>query len=62
VDHIFVLTTGGPSQASTVLLFQLWQERFENQNVGLSSAITVIFVLVLLVFTVTNYLISEKED
>jgi sn-glycerol 3-phosphate transport system permease protein len=62
VDHIFVLTTGGPSQASTVLLFQLWQERFENQNVGLSSAITVIFVLVLLVFTITNYLISEKED
>jgi sn-glycerol 3-phosphate transport system permease protein len=62
VDHIFVLTTGGPSQASTVLLFQLWQERFENQNVGLSSAITVIFILVLLIFTVTNFLISEKED
>lgn len=62
VDHIFVLTTGGPSQASTVLLFQLWQERFENQNVGLSSAITVIFILVLLIFTVTNFLISEREE
>lgn len=62
VDHIFVLTTGGPSQASTVLLFQLWQERFENQNVGLSSAITVIFILVLLIFTVTNFLVSEREE
>lgn len=62
VDHIFVLTTGGPSQASTVLLFQLWQERFENQNVGLSSAITVIFILILLIFTVTNFLISEREE
>lgn len=62
VDHIFVLTTGGPSQASTVLLFQLWQERFENQNIGLASAITVIFIVVLLIFTVTNFLVSEKEE
>jgi sn-glycerol 3-phosphate transport system permease protein len=62
VDHIFVLTSGGPSFASTVLLFDLWLERFENQNVGVSAAITVIFVLMLLVFTVTNFLISERKE
>ena len=62
VDHIFVLTTGGPSQASAVLLFQLWQERFENQNVGLASAITVIFIVILLICTISNFLISEKEE
>jgi sn-glycerol 3-phosphate transport system permease protein len=62
VDHIFVLTSGGPSQASSVLLFHLWQERFENQNVGLASAITVIFIIILLIFTVTNFLASEKEE
>lgn len=62
VDHIFVLTDGGPSLASTVLLFALWLERFENQNVGLSAAVTVIFVAVLLVFTVTNFLASEKKE
>ena len=62
VDHIFVLTSGGPSFASTVLLFDLWLERFENQNVGVSAAITVIFVLMLLVFTVTNFLVSERKE
>lgn len=62
VDHIFVLTDGGPSLASTVLLFNLWKERFENQNVGISAAVTVIFVAVLLVFTVTNFLASEKKE
>ena len=62
VDHIFVLTSGGPSFASTVLLFDLWLERFENQNVGISAAITVIFVAILLVFTVTNFLVSEKKE
>ena len=62
VDHIFVLTSGGPSFASTVLLFDLWLERFENQNIGVSAAITVIFVIVLLVFTVTNFLVSEQKE
>ena len=62
VDHIFVLTTGGPSRASTVLLFELWLERFEYQNIGASAAITVIFVIVLLAFTVTNFITSEQKE
>jgi sn-glycerol 3-phosphate transport system permease protein len=49
-------------EASTVLLFYLWEERFQNQNVGIAAAITVIFVLVLLVFTITNFLVSEKKE
>ncbi len=63
VDHIFVLTKGGPSQASTVLLYYLWQKRFEQQDVGVSAALTVVLIVVLLVFTITNFKISEgKED
>ncbi len=62
VDHIFVLTTGGPSRASTVLLFELWQQRFEYQDIGTSAAITVIFVVVLLAFTITNFIISERKE
>jgi sn-glycerol 3-phosphate transport system permease protein len=62
VDHIFVLTSGGPSRASTVLLFELWQQRFEYQDIGVSAAITVIFVVVLLAFTITNFLTSEKKE
>lgn len=62
VDHIFVLTSGGPSRASTVLLFELWVQRFEYQDIGASAAITVIFVVVLLAFTVTNFLTSERKE
>lgn len=62
VDHIFVLTSGGPSRASTVLLFNLWQERFEYQDIGTSAAITVIFIVVLLVFTITNFITSERKE
>ncbi|MCA9870067.1 MAG: sugar ABC transporter permease, partial [Anaerolineae bacterium] len=62
VDHIFVLTGGGPSRASTVLLFELWQTRFEFQDVGKAAAITVILIAVLLVFTTTNFVLSERRE
>ncbi|MFP4378542.1 MAG: carbohydrate ABC transporter permease [Spirochaetales bacterium] len=61
VDHVFVMTQGGPSGASSLLLYQLWQVRFANLNVGQASAITVILVVLLLAFTVSNFLISERR-
>jgi sn-glycerol 3-phosphate transport system permease protein len=62
VDHVFVLTGGGPSNKSAILLFYLWQERFEKLDVGQSSALTVILILILLLFTVSNFLISERKE
>lgn len=60
VDQIFVLTRGGPSGASTTLLYYLWQVRFEFQDVGKASAITVVLIVLLLLFTVTNFVLSER--
>ena len=61
VDHIYVLTDGGPSRASTVLLYELYEKRFVNFDVGQSAAITVILIAVLLIFTVTNFVLSERR-
>ena len=60
VDHIFILTSGGPSGRSTLLLYHLWQVRFENLNLGQASAITVILIIVLLCFTISNFLFNER--
>jgi sn-glycerol 3-phosphate transport system permease protein len=62
IDHIFVLTQGGPSMASSVLLYYLWQIRFEYQDVGKASAVTVILILLLLIFTVSNFWLSERKE
>ena len=62
VDHIFVLTQGGPAGASTVLLFYLWQMRFEFLNVGAASALTIVLVVVLLIFTFTNFVLGEQKE
>ena len=60
VDHVFVLTQGGPSDASNILLYYLWQVRFQYLNVGKASAITIVLIILLLIFTVSNFVLSER--
>jgi sn-glycerol 3-phosphate transport system permease protein len=62
VDHVFVLTQGGPSETSALLLYYLWQVRFERLDIGRADAVTVIMILALLVFTVTNFRVSERNE
>lgn len=62
IDHIFVLTQGGPSGASTVLLYYLWQIRFEYQDVGKASTVTVVLIVLLLLFTISNFWLSERQE
>lgn len=62
VDHIFVLTQGGPAGASTVLLYYLWEQRFVFLNVGIASSLTIVLVVVLLAFTLTNFMLSERKE
>ena len=62
VDQVFVLTQGGPAGASNILLYYLWQVRFSFLNVGQASALTVILIVILLAFTITNFLLSEQSE
>jgi sn-glycerol 3-phosphate transport system permease protein len=62
VDHVFVMTQGGPSGTSTLPLYYLWQVRFERLDIGRGDAVTVILIAALLAFTVTNTLISERHE
>ncbi|HTZ50528.1 MAG TPA: sugar ABC transporter permease [Spirochaetia bacterium] len=62
VDHVFVLTLGGPSGRSTLPLYYLWQVRFDRLDIGRADAVTVLLVAALLAFTVTNTLVSERHE
>jgi sn-glycerol 3-phosphate transport system permease protein len=48
VDHIFVLTRGGPANATNVLLYETYLKAFEFWDTGRASALTVLLVAVLL--------------
>lgn len=48
VDHVFVLTHGGPANGSNIFLYEIYLKSFEFWNTGQAAALTVIFVVILL--------------
>ena len=62
VDHVFVLTQGGPSGTSTLPLYYLWQLRFDRLDIGRGDAVTILLIAVLLAFTITNTFVSERHE
>jgi len=51
VDHIFILTKGGPSDSTNLLLFYIYQQAVERYDPGKAAAATVIMLALLLAFT-----------
>lgn len=48
IDHVIVMTRGGPSDATNMLLYYIYQQAQENYDAGLAAAGTVVSVGVLL--------------
>lgn len=61
VDQLYVMTKGGPSNASNLLLYHIYETAFRFRNLGEANAMTVILVGLLLVFTVANFVASERR-
>jgi ABC-type sugar transport system permease subunit len=51
-DQIVVMTHGGPVDSTNVLVYYLYEQAFRNYQVGMGSAIAVVMLALLLVFTV----------
>ena len=49
VDHVFILTRGGPDNATTLLLYHLYEVGFKFWDTAYAAAITVVLVVVLLI-------------
>jgi sn-glycerol 3-phosphate transport system permease protein len=48
IDHVVVMTQGGPSDATTMLLYYIYQQAEQNYDTGLASAATLVSVGALL--------------
>lgn len=48
VDHIFVLTKGGPSNSTNLLLFYVYQQAVEHYDLGKAAAATLVSLALLL--------------
>lgn len=61
VDHVFVLTRGGPDNASTLLLYHLYEVGFKFWDTAYASAITVVLVAVLASVALLQFFVLDKR-
>ena len=60
VDHVVVMTQGGPSDSTMLLLYYIYQQAAQNYDVGLASAATVVSVAVLFALSVVSLRSLER--
>ena len=60
VDHVIVLTRGGPSNATNLLLYYIFQSAHENFEYGKAAAATLISVAILLAISFGSLRIMER--
>ena len=61
VDHLYIMTKGGPGNATNMLLFYIYQTGFDYWNNGKASAMTVILVGILLIVTAVKFFYDDKH-
>ena len=61
VDHVFILTRGGPDNATTLLLYHLYEVGFSFWDTAYASAITVVLVVVLAGIALFQFFVLDKK-
>ncbi len=61
VDHLFVLTRGGPDNASTLLLYRLYEVGFQFWDTGYAAAMTIVLVVVLASVALLQFFVLDKR-
>ena len=60
-DTVAILTKGGPSKSTEVLLYTMYAEGFEFFKSGYASAVTIVFLAIVLVLTLIKTRYLEKK-
>ena len=61
VDHVFILTRGGPDNATTLLLYHLYEVGFKFWDTAYAAAITVVLVVVLASVALLQFFVLDKK-
>jgi ABC-type sugar transport system permease subunit len=61
-DIVFVMTGGGPANATEVLATYTYKEAFTQNNVGYASALAVVITVISLIASVTFIRLRERQE
>jgi sn-glycerol 3-phosphate transport system permease protein len=61
VDHVVVMTRGGPDNATSLLLFHLYEVGFRYWDTGYAAAITVVLLVVLASVALAQFFLMDRK-
>ena len=61
VDHLFILTRGGPDNATTLLLYYLYEVGFSFWDTAYAAAITVVLVAILAGIALLQFFVLDRR-
>ena len=61
VDHVFVMTRGGPDNATALLLYHLYEVGFKFWDQGYAAAITVVLLVLLATVALVQFFVLDKR-
>ncbi len=59
--EIYVMTKGGPLDSSKTIVYYIYERAFENLDLGYASALAVVLLVVVMIFSLVNILCFEKN-
>jgi sn-glycerol 3-phosphate transport system permease protein len=51
VDHLWIMTKGGPNNASNLLLYYIYESTFNFFDQGMAASMTVVMIVLLLLIS-----------
>jgi sn-glycerol 3-phosphate transport system permease protein len=61
VDHIVVMTRGGPNNATSLLLFHIYQVGFSFWDTGYAAALTVVLLVILASAAIGQFVFLDRK-
>lgn len=61
VDHLYIMTKGGPNNSTNMLLYYIYQVGFDFWDMGKASAMTMVLILLLLAVTCVYFFTQDKK-
>jgi len=60
-DQAFVLTKGGPGNATITLVYYIYNSGFKNLDMGYASSMSLVLFVIILTFTYLNNRINKAD-
>ncbi|MBR1461654.1 sugar ABC transporter permease, partial [bacterium] len=58
--EIYVMTKGGPLNSTKTIVYYIYEKAFENLDLGYASAMAVILLVIVMIFSLLNIFVFER--